>query len=62
MNLRELRTAIDAIDDEYGSHDIRIIPASTSVMLAVVPDMTGRKIRDATLVDGVLLIDRLVEE
>lgn len=62
MNLRELRTALDGITSDYDSHDIRIIPASTSVMLAVVPDMTGRKIRDATLVDGVLLIDRLLDE
>lgn len=62
MNLRELRTAIDTIDDDYDQYDVRIIPTSTSVMLVVAPDMTGRKIRDADLVDGVLLIQNTRDE
>lgn len=56
MNLRELRTALDGIPVEYDQYEIRTLPTSSEAMIAVIPDLTGRRLRDTTRVNNVLLI------
>ncbi len=62
MNLRELRSAINSIDEDYDGYAVRVIPGNGDYMLGIVPDRTGRKMPNSGYLDGILLIQRAPEE